>query len=252
MMKPLGVWAAAGLVLASMVAQLLALGVLTWTHAADGLSDMARFALADWLGTGAVLILALQMRDTRLRPLLHASPLPAGRLLLWLLWLLPPLLLAMPGVLALDALGTDLADVWFADSAWEQQAMKMFEGRGPVDVITACVIAPVLEELLFRGLILQGFAQRYGGAKALWLSALLFSAAHANVHQFLGTLPFGLLAGWLVLRTGSLWPAMVAHALFNAGALALDTDSSAWMAPAALAGAAGGWWLRAAVRALQR
>lgn len=248
-MKPLGVWGAAGLVLASMVAQVLALGLLSWSHATDGLSDLARFAMADWLGTGAVLILALHMRDTRLRPLLHASPLPPGRLLLWLL---PPLLLAMPGVLALDALGTDLADVWFGDSAWEQQAMKVFEGRGAVDVITACAIAPVLEELLFRGVILQGFVQRYGGRRAIWLSALLFGAAHANVHQFLGTLPFGLLAGWLVLRTGSLWPAMAAHALFNAGALALDTEGSAWMFPASLAGVAGAWWLCAAVQALRR
>lgn len=245
----MGVWAAAGLVLASMVGQVLALGLLSWTHAADGLSDMARFALADWLGTGAVLIVALQLRDTPLRPLLHGSALPAGRLLLWLL---PPVLLALPGVLALDALGSDLADLWFADSAWEQQAMKMFEGRDVVDVVTACLIAPLLEELLFRGVILQGFARRYSETRALWLSALLFSAAHANVHQFLGTLPFGLFAGWLVLRTGSLWPAVVAHALFNAGALALDPDSSTWLMPAALAGVAGGWWLRAAVNALRR
>jgi membrane protease YdiL (CAAX protease family) len=244
-MKPMGLWAAAGTVLACVVAQVLAASMLQWTHMADGMSDVARFALADWLGTGAVLIAVLQLRDTRLRPLLHATPLPASRLLLWLL---PPLLLAMPGVLALDALGSSLADAWF-DSPWERQVMELFNGRGIADAMAACVVAPLLEELLFRGVILQGFAQRYSPQRALWLSALLFSAAHANMHQFLGTLPFGLLAGWLVLRTGSLWPAVMAHALFNAGALLLDDDSS-WMVPAALAGLAGAWWLRAAVNAL--
>jgi membrane protease YdiL (CAAX protease family) len=72
------------------------------------------------------------------------------------------------------------------------------------------------------------------------------------VHQFLGTLPFGLLAGALVLGSGSLWPAIVAHALFNAGALLLpDNTGDAWLIPAALAGVAGGWWLRAALRALR-
>lgn len=248
-MKTLGWWGAVGLVVACLAAQVLAVSLLSWTHAADGLSDAARFALADWLGTGAVLIAALQRGGTGLRRLLHAGPLPAGRLMLWLA---PPLLLTMCGVLALDSLLSDVADQLVGHSAWEQQAMDLLQGASVADVLAACAIAPLLEELLFRGLILQGFVQRYPPLRALWLSALLFGLAHANVHQFLGTFPFALLAGWLVLATGSLWPAIAAHMLLNAGALALNAAqaSDAWLVPAALAGVAGAWWLRAAVRAL--
>lgn len=191
-MKTMGVWAAVGLVLACLAAQVLALTLLQWSHLSDGFSNSARFALADWLGTGAVLIVALQHRGTRLRQLLHDTPLPAGRLMLWLA---PPLLLAMCGVLALDVVLSDLVDRLIGPSAWEQQAMELFQARSLADLLAACAIAPLLEELLFRGLILRGFAQRYAPLRALWLQALLFGLAHANVHQFVATMPFALLAG---------------------------------------------------------
>ncbi|HET9642130.1 MAG TPA: CPBP family intramembrane glutamic endopeptidase [Burkholderiaceae bacterium] len=59
-------------------------------------------------------------------------------------------------------------------------------------------------ELLFRGLILQGFLRRYRPAVSLFASALLFGLAHGNVHQFLVAFPLGLANGWLVWRTRSL------------------------------------------------
>ena len=73
----------------------------------------------------------------------------------------------------------------------------------------------ISEELAFRGLILSGFASRYSAPAAMALSAVLFALMHVDPLHILATFPAGLWLGWLVLRTGSLYPAVVAHALNN-------------------------------------
>ena len=73
----------------------------------------------------------------------------------------------------------------------------------------------ISEELAFRGLILSGFASRYSAPAAMALSAVLFALMHVDPLHILATFPAGLWLAWLVLRTGSLYPAVVAHALNN-------------------------------------
>lgn len=73
----------------------------------------------------------------------------------------------------------------------------------------------VSEELAFRGLILAGFRSRYSPAAAVTLSALLFALTHIDPLHVLLTFPAGLWLGWLVVRTGSLYPAIAAHTLNN-------------------------------------
>jgi len=75
--------------------------------------------------------------------------------------------------------------------------------------------APLAEEPLFRGLILGGFALRYGPRKAIVYSALLFAAFHMNPWQFHSALMAGLFLGWLCLESGSLWPAVLGHFVNN-------------------------------------
>jgi membrane protease YdiL (CAAX protease family) len=75
--------------------------------------------------------------------------------------------------------------------------------------------APLAEEPVFRGLILGGFALRYGPRKAVVYSALLFAAFHLNPWQFHSALLAGLFLGWLCLESGSLWPGMLGHFLNN-------------------------------------
>ena len=77
------------------------------------------------------------------------------------------------------------------------------------------VVAPLSEELFFRGLILRGLRSRYSDPKAVAVSALLFALVHLNPYQFLGPLILGLLAGWIFVKTGSLWPCMLLHAFNN-------------------------------------
>lgn len=86
-----------------------------------------------------------------------------------------------------------------------------------MEVISACVLAPVLEEMLFRGLILRGLLTRYPPSVAIIHSAALFGLAHLNIYQFTVGFSTGLLLGLAWQRTRSLWPCMLLHAGFNAG-----------------------------------
>ncbi len=88
-------------------------------------------------------------------------------------------------------------------------------------VIVLMVVAPLTEELLFRGLILRGFMQRYGTVVAVLLSTLLFALIHVNPYQFASAILMGVFLAWLFVRTRSLWPCIIAHALFNGHVIVL-------------------------------
>jgi hypothetical protein len=77
------------------------------------------------------------------------------------------------------------------------------------------VVAPVTEELLFRGLILRGFLANYSKRSAILLSALLFAVMHTNPWQFISAFVAGVLLAWLLIETGSLLPCLFAHAVAN-------------------------------------
>ncbi len=81
---------------------------------------------------------------------------------------------------------------------------------------SAIVVAPICEEIVFRG-YLYGVAKRYCGPLAAAMSsALVFSAAHASLVALLPLALFGLLLAWLYERTGSIWAPIAVHACFNA------------------------------------
>ena len=85
----------------------------------------------------------------------------------------------------------------------------------------------VAEELFFRGLVLSGL-QRLGSFRAVVISALLFGIFHVAtgsmlmVERLLPSTFLGLLLGWIAVRTGSLWPGVIVHALHNGFMLSLS------------------------------
>ena len=81
------------------------------------------------------------------------------------------------------------------------------------------IVAPVTEELLFRGLILRGFLRRFSVGRAFVLSSILFGAVHLNPWQFISATALGILFAWWYARTRSLIPCLIGHALFNAAVL---------------------------------
>jgi membrane protease YdiL (CAAX protease family) len=87
-------------------------------------------------------------------------------------------------------------------------------------------VAPVLEEVVFRGYVWRALEVNVGRTAALLGSTLLFCAYHLDPVQSLALLPTAALLGWLRLRSGSLVPSIVAHFANNAlGVLLAGVDT---------------------------
>ena len=86
------------------------------------------------------------------------------------------------------------------------------------------VLAPVAEELLFRGWIYTALRWRFGFTAALWATAIIFALAHWDpTHLYaLAILPIGLALGYLRERTGSARATTLFHMLYNFAGLGLS------------------------------
>ena len=81
--------------------------------------------------------------------------------------------------------------------------------------LTACLLAPLYEELVFRATILPTMVNSYGAGVGVLLSSLLFAAAHLSLVEFFPLLILGLGLGWLRLRSGRLSACVLMHATWN-------------------------------------
>ena len=82
-------------------------------------------------------------------------------------------------------------------------------------VFTAVVLAPLWEELIFRGFFFGLFRSRWGTVPALVFSSAVFAAIHLNLFALLPLFFVGLALGYIYYRTRSIYFAILFHALFN-------------------------------------
>ena len=82
-------------------------------------------------------------------------------------------------------------------------------------LLISTAIVPFIEEFFFRGVLFGWLKERIPVIPALVVSALAFSGYHENWDYLLSLFVFGLILGWVYLRTRSLWPAVLAHAAYN-------------------------------------
>ena len=100
-------------------------------------------------------------------------------------------------------------------------------------ILLVFAIAPaVLEELAFRGFILSGMQSLRNDWKAILLTSLLFGVAHSVLQQSIVTFFVGVVLGIIAVRTGSLIPCMLYHAMHNGISVVLSrSDASALDGP---------------------
>lgn len=82
-------------------------------------------------------------------------------------------------------------------------------------IILFILMAPIIEEILFRGIIFRGFLKHYSLKNAIILSSLLFAIAHLNVWQGISAFILGIVYAWIYKKTKSLIPCIFSHALHN-------------------------------------
>ena len=126
----------------------------------------------------------------------------------------------------LTALGTIIPSTWLQEqmpelpNVVEEEFDMILRNRYGYFVIG--LLAPLAEELVFRGAILRSLLKWNSRPwVAILISAVLFSAAHMNPAQIPHTLLIGLLLGWMYYRTDSIVPGVVFHWVNNTVAYVL-------------------------------
>lgn len=101
-----------------------------------------------------------------------------------------------------------------------QEAFEMIM-RNPLGIIAVVIMAPIVEELLFRGAIQGHLLRKWKHpAGAIVLSSLIFGVVHGNWVQAPFAFVTGLALGWMYYRTGSLLPGILMHFVNNSAAVA--------------------------------
>ena len=85
--------------------------------------------------------------------------------------------------------------------------------------ISICILTPISEELLFRGYMLDALNRLHGKWPAIIISSIIFGMVHFDPFTMGMATIGGVIYGWIRIRTGSLVPGIVAHAMWNTMAL---------------------------------
>ena len=200
------------LVVALFVVEVIVDTLLRDAQGVLALTDSQRWALEAVIANGCVFATVMQIKGLTYRELFHPAGTSiratAATVVPWVLLLVPALVLGISILIGIETQAFPLSD----------SERALFDRLNVDDLATTlvgCVIAPVVEEMLFRGIVLRGFLHRYGRAQAIWGSAALFGLAHLNIYQFVAALLIGALSGWLYLRGRSLVPCIALHAAYN-------------------------------------
>jgi sodium transport system permease protein len=143
---------------------------------------------------------------------------------------LPPALLVAAGLVAIGLSPWAMFAAAVQEHFWprgaggQDQMQILLTALKQHPVLTAIgvgLLAGVCEELLFRGPIQGSMLRKLPPWAAITFAAILFSAAHFDFHGLVVRALLGMLLGWMVWRSGSVFPAMIAHALFDSTQLAM-------------------------------
>jgi len=145
----------------------------------------------------------------------------------WLQWKIKPIkeglfksiigwLMIMPLVLLIGWLMNEI----IGDQGGSNPLLEMVLGSDEfiplfLLLITTVVLAPVFEELVFRGILLPVLVSKVGKISGVLLSALIFALAHLSVGELPPLFVLGIGLGLMRLSSGRLFPCALMHSLWN-------------------------------------
>lgn len=169
-------------------------------------ADVVTLTLISGLLTIAIVLVFYLIRRKKLSEALMLRPVPVPTLLT-AASLMPALYLVVSVVLVL------LPEAWTENYS---EASADITGGTVTAVIAVAVVAPIVEELIFRGLVMNRLSHAMPGWLAVVLSAAVFGLCHGELVWFTYAFVLGALFGWIDLRAGSIWPSILGHVAFNA------------------------------------
>ena len=138
----------------------------------------------------------------------------------WIAWGVGGYLVALPLVIVVSLINQQL---WKGQGGSNPILPLALEGRDSVALliffITACVAAPVFEEIIFRGFLLPSLTRYVPVWGAILASSLLFAIAHLSLSEVLPLATLGMVLGVVYTRSRNLLASMLLHGLWNAGTL---------------------------------
>lgn len=169
-------------------------------------ADAMLYTLISGLLTIAVVLAFYLIRRKKLSEALWLRPVPAPALLTGAA-LAPGLYVVVTVALAL------LPEAWLESYG---EAASGLEDGGVIGLLAVVMVAPVVEEFIFRGLALNRLSRAMPGWLAVVLSAAAFGACHGHPVWFGYAFVLGAVFGFVALRTGSILPTILGHLVFNA------------------------------------
>lgn len=100
-------------------------------------------------------------------------------------------------------------------AAYKQVEETFYMGRITLEILALCVVIPIVEELLYRGIVYGRLRDWLGIKAAVLVSAVIFGLVHMNLVQFVYATVFGLLLAWFVEVTEDILGAVIAHMVAN-------------------------------------
>ncbi len=198
-------------VIGGMIAAGIAAGIIGLVLRTPLAEHPMTVAFGNLLSIGAVVWWGVWLNHASLRRVLALRPMR--------LQLVVPIVVSLAGGAVLFSELDNLMRCFLPVPAWVVELFSSL-GRQAAHPWSALfllvVVAPLTEESLCRGLFLYGFRGRYSVGAAVVLSALFFGLIHLNPWQFVSATLLGVLFAWFLLRTGSLVPCLIGHALHNA------------------------------------
>lgn len=110
---------------------------------------------------------------------------------------------------------------------FQEANSAFFGGRVIYEILGSCLLVPIAEELLFRGVVFKRLRLLIGLWPGIVLSAAIFGIMHFNLVQFVYAGVIGLLLAFLVEKTGYLYVAALAHIAANT--MAVIRQDTGWL-----------------------
>jgi uncharacterized protein len=104
----------------------------------------------------------------------------------------------------------------------KETALNTENQIGIFNFIRFIIASPILEELIFSGIILDGLLKRYNPIKSILVTSLLFGLIHLSPTQFISGFSMGIFTGWIYYKTKSVTFSIIIHVITNLTALLMN------------------------------
>lgn len=163
---------------------------------------------------------------TRIRKINPIKSIGINKSCKWSMYIILPLLavfLLASNFNLITSYSTLLDKIGFRSSAEIDFKQIMSTPQGLIlTLLAACVMPAIAEELIFRGLILQGLASKYSEGKAVVLSSFCFMLMHMSPEQTIHQFILGVLMAYAVLKTRTIWSGVIIHLINNVLAVLIE------------------------------